>query len=301
MFWLIIAIIAYLFNAFVLLVDKFLLQKAVVKPAVFAFFVGFLGLAGLILAPWGFNFENPLGIFVALVTGLIYIMALPIFYLAMRRGDASQIGPLVGGFTPLFIFMLAWTFLGEHLNYWQAVAFFVIIAGSFLISLEIKKGKIITSKAFLLAIAAAILFGISHTLSKFVYSKLDMGFINGFIWIRIGGFLAALLLLAWPQVREEIKPKITRNKSAKWWLIFMGQASGAIGFMLFNYAFYLGPLSLVNALQGVQYVFLFLIILLFSYKFPTILKEKLTPRVIIQKTVSIILISFGLAMLAILG
>ena len=57
-------------------------------------------------------------------------------------------------------------------------------------------------------------------------------------------------------------------------------------------------LPFLNALQGVQYIFLFLIIIFLAKKFPKISEEKLTKKIILQKVISIILIGLGLAILS---
>jgi len=69
---------------------------------------------------------------------------------------------------------------------------------------------------------------------------------------------------------------------------------GAGAFILQNWAIALAGLaylSIINALQGVQYVFLFILTGL-------ILKEGLSKKVILQKFFAIILIGIGLVFLA---
>ncbi|MCD4705917.1 hypothetical protein K8R61_02450, partial [bacterium] len=65
-------------------------------------------------------------------------------------------------------------------------------------------------------------------------------------------------------------------------------------FLLINYAFSINSVTLTHSLQGLQYTFLFLIILILSKKFPFILKEKITPFILTQKICAILLICGGL-------
>ena len=68
-----------------------------------------------------------------------------------------------------------------------------------------------------------------------------------------------------------------------------------------NWAIFLAPLAflaIINALQGVQYVFLLIFAVLLSLKFPQILKEEISREIIFQKVVAILLIGGGLVILA---
>ena len=65
-----------------------------------------------------------------------------------------------------------------------------------------------------------------------------------------------------------------------------------------NYAIRLGSVTLINALQGTQYLFLLALTSLLSLKFPKILHEKVTTQTITQKIIAIVIISFGLVFLA---
>ena len=73
----------------------------------------------------------------------------------------------------------------------------------------------------------------------------------------------------------------------------------AAAFIMINWAISLGNVALVSSLQGVQYIFLILLVLFLSAKHPKILKEELGGGVLIQKFLGIILISLGLYMLII--
>ena len=72
--------------------------------------------------------------------------------------------------------------------------------------------------------------------------------------------------------------------------------------VLQNWAISLAPLvyiAVINALQGVQYVFLLIFAVLLSVKFPQILREEISGNIIFQKAVAILVIALGLAILTI--
>ncbi len=131
-------------------------------------------------------------------------------------------------------------------------------------------------------------------------SYLNHGFTNGFVWIRLGTVIGGLALLVLPQVRQALIKDLTKSKEkiTKVPLLIGGQVSGALNFILFNYAFLIGPIALVNGLQGLQYVLLFLAAWIISLKWPTLIKEKFSRAIIIQKIVSIILIAIGVGIIS---
>lgn len=298
MLWLTTSIFAYFLNAIAALIDKFLLNKAIPYPAVYAFYVSILGLAAFIFAPFGFQFPPLIILSASLVAGAIFVFGLWIFYYLLKRGEASRVVPLTGGFTPLFILALAWLLVGERLSVHQLFAFLFILAGSWLIIWERSKNKEkkpFPWPTFFLSLAVAFLFGLSLVLGKFVYNHFS--FTSGLIWRGVGGFLGGIIIFLIPQNRKQITKEIKNPKGKSSFILLFGQSCAAISFVLINYAFSLGSVTLVNALTGTQYVFLFLMTIILSKKFPQILKEEITSSVILQKVLSLILIGLGFAFL----
>ncbi|MBX4191713.1 MAG: hypothetical protein KW804_02865, partial [Candidatus Doudnabacteria bacterium] len=80
-------------------------------------------------------------------------------------------------------------------------------------------------------------------------------------------------------------------------LYYSSRATGTVGGFLQNYAVSLGSVSVVNALQGVQFVFLLILTSLLSIYFPKVLKEKISAEILTLKVTAIALISCGLYLL----
>lgn len=301
MLWLIVTISAYLILAIVFLVNKYLLIGPFPNPKAFAFYVGVLGILILILVPF-VNFYIPeiSQIILSLIAGAIFIFALFWFYKALNLFEASRVVPAIGGFTPLFSFGFIYFFsLGrETLSFLELAAFILLILGSILITLE--KRTLMTLNSLQVSAIAAFLFSLSFVLTKYVY--LEQTFWNGFIWIRIGGFFAALFFfIFFKEVKEEIftKKAVFEPKTAT--IFLSNQAMGAGALILQNWAIFLAPLvyvAIINALQGIQYAFLLIFVTLLSLKFPKIIKEEVSKEVILQKITAILLIGGGLVLLA---
>ena len=301
MLWLIVAISAYLILAIVFLVNKYLLAGPLPNPKVFAFYVGMLGILILFIVPFtGFFIPGPFQIFLSLLAGTLFICALLWFYKALHLFEVSRVVPAIGGLIPLFSFgfIYFFSFGKETLSFLEVIVFILLVFGSVLITLE--KRKLITLRGLQISALAAFLFSLSFVLAKYVY--LEQPFWNGFIWMRVGGFLAALFFfLIFKEVREEIFKKNASLKIKTALIFILNQAMGAGALILQNWAIFLAPLAfvpIINALQGTQYVFLLIFAILLSLKFPQILKEEISKEVISQKLFAILLIGAGLTLLA---
>lgn len=321
MSWLLITLIAYFLNAIANIIDKTMVKKDVLHPVVYVFYIAILGLGlMLVLAPFGFTIPNLEIIGISILAGSSFILALLLMFFALQKDDATRVAPMIGGLAPVFIFILAKILLNEVLKPTQYLAFIFLIIGTFLISMDFRSRGFISwirnklrkifgirkivlpkiRKTILWALPAAFLFGVSHVLSKLVYNNTE--FFNGFIWTRLGGLVAILILLLFPQNLKLIKENLKKSsekkqakKTKKDGLRFLiGQACGGGGMILLQYAIFLGSVSLINALQGVQYVFVFLIAVFLTAFYPKFLKEKFSHEIFMQKGIAVLIIFFGL-------
>ena len=202
MIWLPIIIFAYLIFAVTSLIDKYLLTGPP-NPKSYSFYVGVLGISALVLVPFvGFSVPETSQILLSLLAGAIFVFAFFWFYTGLEKFEASKIVPAIGGILPLFTFGLVYLLSGgqEILGFKEIFAFFLLILGSVLINLERKRG--ITLSSLKISVIAAFFFSLAFVLSKYVY--LGQPFWSGFIWMRIGGLLAAFCFLLTKAVREEI-------------------------------------------------------------------------------------------------
>ena len=305
MTWLTAAISAYFILAVVFLADKYLLTKAIPNPRVYAFYVGALGISVLLLTPFvDFYVPEISQLILGILSGMVFICGLFWLYKSLQLFEPSRVVPAIGGLTPLFVFGLIYIFtLGQEvLSLRELITFILLVLGSILITIE--KKKLTDFKSLKFSALTAFLLALSFVLIKYVY--LAQPFWNGFIWRCVGGFLMAIcFFIFFPDIKKEIfekKENSQTGRSKKTAVIFLfNQAAGAGATILHNWAIALAPLiyvPLVNALQGTQYVFLFILSIIFSLKFPKILKEEISREVLLQKIIAILLIGGGLALLA---
>ncbi len=296
MFFVWVAIFSYLLFALNAVIDKFLLhEKRIGHPATYAFGIGILSLVALGLMPFGFSIPPASTILLSILAGCLFTYALFVFFGSLKVGEASRVVPITGAFVPLFTFLAARFLLDEQLGSGGNTAFALLIVGSILMTYEDKYRDKHHRNTFALAVFAALLFALSFTLSKQIFT--DLGFINGLIWTRFGMALGAITLLMDRESREAIKTQAnTTKRSTGIWFI-AGQLIGALAGFTQNYAISLGSVSIVNALQGVQFAFVLVLTSFITVWRPKILNEKLTRGILLQKIIAIFLISVGIIIL----
>jgi len=293
MLWIYITISAYLLFSLANIGDKLVVSQYKTEPIVYAFYVGFLGIGTLIFIPFGVIIPEAIQFFWSFLGGIFFVLALFSMYKAIEAGETTKAITLLGGSSPIFTFLLSYLFLGERLAASQLLAFIALVLAIIIISwpLELGAKKQLNKKLIFWGICAGFVFAGSFVLAKYIY--LQQPFISGFFWIRMGGFLTALIIFLVPKHRKLIKIDWQRPKKQKSSLILAIQAFGGLGVLGQNYAFSLASATLVNALQAIQYAFVFVLASLLGFKIPA-LKEQLNWRQILQKILAIILIAVGL-------
>lgn len=321
MFYLYIAIFAYFINAGVYTADKFILSRKIHSSITYAFFVGIwsvFNLVLLVLAPWVPTWGE---LWLDLAGGFVFLIAMVAWYKALHQSEATRVVPIVGALTPIFSFILSYIFFGEAFGPQQLLAFVILIIGGFLISIKQPKlslfgrikeklvdmfgdvlGEISAEyrpirRLIFNSIISAFCFASYYVLMKYIYDSQGQ-FIGSFVWSRLGTFFGVLLILFVPSWRRAIVTHQKASRSSKNLVFFFTvRLLAAIAFILLNWAIALGNVAMVNALQGTQYLFLILLVLAISAKFPKMLEEEVGRTVLVQKIMGVMLITIGLYVL----
>lgn len=301
MLWLLIVIIGRFVDAWVAIMDKLILKHTVFKPAPYAFFTGLFSIftVGFIIPiSWlikSFGVFDVPGLplmFFDFFIGIILFFAIFCLFSAFHRAEASRAATFIGSLVPIFTLFLSFFILGEKLPGNYIWAFVFLISGNFVIAFGGRNFRIggVLPYAFL----SAFLWALFFVLIKKVLGA--QSFTTTLFWMELGLVIGALLFLLKPAARAEIFKSgvaIPANKSHIALFLF-NKILARVSSLLIVFAVSLGNVTMVNALEGVKYVFVFLIAILFSVVFPKILKEELNFSIILQKTVAIILIGIGI-------
>src|SRR5258708_1683376 len=288
-------ITAYLFNSISVTVDKFLLTKHIPDPLVYIFYFSTFSLLALFLLP--FTHLPPVLVFaMASFSTILWTIGAYFMFKALQIGQVSRVIPAIGTLIPLILLLeVVYQVTLDLIQIW-AIA--ILVLGLVFLTLPDWRGKI-TKKEVFYELIASILFAISYLILRQAY--LQEQFLSVFVSSRLILIPVGILIFIIPHLRRRV---LTKNGPklkilSKAGLLFLvGQAAGGASELLLTFSVSLATPSLVNSLQGVQYIFLFLFSLILARKFPTIFTEHLSPKSIIGKVLGILLIGGGLFILS---
>jgi drug/metabolite transporter (DMT)-like permease len=299
MSWFFIVIAAQFANAGAQLLDKFLLAKKFPRPSVLTFWTAVANLLGVVFIFWDFVlFPGWTLLILSICSGIAFTIALQFLYVGLKTGEASHIAPLVGGVVAISSFVISYFWLGERLTFYQQVAVILLVVGSLLISFEKSKKHNGWHIGMLWAIFSGVFFALSYVMSRAVF--LETTFSTGFVWARIGSFAVVLPLLFSTSLRRALFAKSEKQKEksrAGMIILAVNKVLAALYFVGMNYAISLASATIVNALAGLQYAILLIMIYVFTKKMPKFFREQFTARELVQEGLAIILIIAGLAFL----
>lgn len=302
MLWFFIAILGYLLLAVVFVLDKFILTKSVPSPVVYTFYSTIFMLVLLPVYLFGIEPLTERDWVIALVSGISFGFALWTMYLALRYGEASHITPFIGGVIAITTFVGGFLFLHEQLSHQQMIGIAVLVVASLLFSFEKSKTYHGIHLGFVWAACSGGLYAISHVSAKYIYESYP--FLTGLVTTKATIGVVGILTLCFPVVwqsfkRSPQKKAVKKEKKHIFALVFSNKLLGIIAVVLIQYAISLGSVTIVNAMNGIQYVVMFLFIYLMSKRFPKVFQEYFTKKEIIIEVVALALVLTGSVLLVV--
>jgi len=283
-----LALSAYFFLAFANLIDKFLVDNIVKSSRFYTFIVCSMGLLSFLIAPWFLSWSGFSWFLFYLLSGALFALALLFLYESLKKGEASRTIIIIGGTTPIFSLFFSWLLWGQILDKDQLIGFLFLLIGIFiiaflpikysflnrlLIKINFKKDK--KYNGIFIAVLSGLFYSLHFISSKHAYNNQE--FLNVFLWTRL--------------FRKKKSKKKQIKKGA---LVVFNQILGSSGFILQNYAISLGSVAIINALQGFQYALIIVFSAIGSIFIPKLANENFSYKTIIQKSLGIVFIIFGL-------
>lgn len=305
--WIFLVVIAQFLNAFVAIIDKYIVtSKTVPRPFVYAFYVSILSSLGFAIYffSWielpfadiqipsisGIEALTPNIFALSFVAAVGFFWGLVSLFNAFKVSDASDVVPVVASVSAITALGLNYYFFNTVLPDTFVLGFIFLIIGTLFIS----KYRF-TVNTFSIALLAGILFGLQSVSLKALFNETT--FDNGFFWSRLAVAFVAILILFVPQYRQRIFHQ-SKNTTAKGglWVIGNKILGGAAGILVLK-AIDLGDVSVIQALGGLQFIFLLIIAGLFGNKTPKDCGENVCRNDMIQKTISTAIITIGFIIL----
>jgi len=107
MLWLYLAIAAYALNAVAFIIDKYLLSAPILRPISYAFWVGMLSFASIVLLPFGVYWVNFFYFLISFASGAAFFFALLFLYKAIKKTDISVASTKVGVLGVIFTYIFS--------------------------------------------------------------------------------------------------------------------------------------------------------------------------------------------------
>lgn len=304
--WILIVVVAQFLNALVALIDKHIVTaEKVSKPVVYAFYVGILSTLSILVFSlniipfiniqglpniYNVGFPSPKLIIFSLLVGYAFLLALISLYSAFKKADASDVVPVVGSTNAIFTFLISFAFIGEVLTRNFLVGFIFLVLGTVVLS-----RFRFTAEVIKFTLLSGVLYAIYYSLMKVVFN--DFAFDQAFFWSRIGVLIASLSLLLLPHYRKMIFHGTRQTKVRHGvWIIGNNILGGIAGIALLK-ATELGSVTIVQALNGLQFAFLVIISVLFGKITPETFGENNSFKDIVQKIIAISFIILGFYLL----
>jgi drug/metabolite transporter (DMT)-like permease len=289
-----IAVIAHGLIGASLVWDKVLLRRPHTSSVLsYVFWMGSLSGLGLCLIPFGFHIPAWKTAVLAFGTGLLHQVAISFYYMALKRGEASQTLAIMGGFSPVATVLIAVALLHNPLNGNGAIlGFALLVAGGFMMffSEPLDLHKVLPS--VLLASGA---FGLVNVLQKLAFKETN--FVTAYVIFSFGTFIGSLFLLVRPAWRREIFEQSGEAEPESRFWYFVNRFMSGVGSFLVFYAISLSSPALVDAITGLRYVIIFAGAYAITRWRPEWLRENFSGRALVGKVIATGLVLAGLLVL----
>lgn len=308
MTWLLLATIGQFLGALVVFLDKYIVteEKVLPRPFVYAFysclltgfwvvvyFFGFIpGLTSLGVPSFSDVTKPTIQVVgMSFLAAYTLFMALVSLYDALRRGEAINVMPVVGGLAALFAFVFNYLLLDITLAWLVVLGIFLLIIGTFLVAAELPNHQHLMT-----LVHSGLFFGLHAITMKGLFEETN--FADGFFWSRMGLVAFALSLLLVPTYLEKIKSQTATTTARTGGLVILTKVLAGISAFLILKATDLGDAAVVQALDGVKFVFILLISVLFASLLPeSAVKIDTRPRAVLRQVSYVAIIAVGLGLL----
>lgn len=313
--WIFIALVAPAAWAAANHIDKYLLSKHLSGQGIGALLLFSSAVGPLLLPVIWLVYPNvmqiaPIHALILVANGLLYIVSLVPYFLALQRDEASFVVPLFQ-ITTVFSYVLGLIFFDEQLTLGQSAAAGLIVIGSVLLSLKIHRPAKWPAKrptrrlrlrrdVLLLMLAASLMNALNWLLFKFV--ALQENFWVSSFWEYVGFALFFVLAfgLSGP-MRQNFLAVITSAAPSKRRSVVgfsvLNEGLSTLAKVATNWASLSGPLAVISAIHGLQPAFVFGMGILLTLFVPLYGREDITRGTLAQKASAIVLTITGVALL----
>jgi uncharacterized membrane protein len=304
MTWLVLASIGQLLNAVVAFLDKYIVtdEQALPRPFVYAFysclltgfwifiyFIAYIPGLAEIGVPSFDNISKPTiqVIGMSFLAAYTFFMALVSMYEALKRTEAVNVMPVIGAVSALSTFGMSYLFLNTPLSISHMWGVVVLALGTLLVAQAIPKRDILLN-----LLHSGVFFALHFISMKGLF--METNFDDGFFWSRASFVLFALSLLMVPAYYDKITEQ-TKKSSKKTGAIVLATKvlAGVAAFLLLKATDW-GDVAVVQALDGLKFVFILVITITFSAMLPdAVARHEARPHEVFRQVLYVAVIAVG--------
>lgn len=290
--WFTLAVLAQALAALTVFIDKYVLvsKTGFGSPTAFAFYTAMLSGTVLILVPFGVvSLPSAELALLGLVSAMLYITSLVFLYRTLQELSVTEVIPITAASGAVATGILATIFLQTDLPLAFVPAFLLLVVGTFLIYCFC-----FSARFFAMAVAAGALVGSSTFVVKLAFGFAD--FWTALFWTLFANVIVAILLLA-PTRYRAIKEGLQQSSTTTKGLALLSKALGGFAFFLTFIAISIGSVTIINAMSGLQLIFLLILVPLFIRQIPDVFRSEFLPGTVYLKIAGTLFIVIGLATL----
>ena len=234
--------------------------------------------------------KMPIDILVAaFLSGLIYLLGNIFYYKALFIEEASNISAFLR-LIPVFVLILGFLFLNERLEVKEYSGIFLLILGSFGMSMG-AKSEFRISKSFFLMLGASFFYASWMVIAKYLLNFSD--YFTILFYGMLGLSVFSILTLLSGEYRKQINLLTKKHPFKPLFLYALATVSNLGGEVTALVALSSGFASFVSALQASQILFSMIFGIVLTLTAPYLLKEEITKAALNRKVIFIIVIVIG--------
>lgn len=298
MSWFLIAIIGPFLYALTNHIDKVLLEKYFKEGGVgtlvlFSSLLSILALPFIYLGDQTVLSVSSINIIILFVIGLMNVLVLWFYLLALRDDEASII-VVFYQLVPVLGLILGYFILDEVLTKMQLIAMAIIILGTTVISFEIdNENKFrLKKKTIALMLTASTFWAIESVIFKAV--ALEENVWRSLFWEHIALVVVGIIIfVSMPFYRSNFLSAIKNNSKGILSLNVANESLYMVGNIVIAFAYMLAPIALILLAESFQPIFVFAIGIFLTIFFPKISVENIEAKHIWQKVIAITITGIG--------
>jgi len=276
------------------LVERFFKDSNVAVLLLFTAFIGVLLLPFIWFLEPGVMHHDAGSIALMILSGILYLSALLLYLRALQSEEASVVAPFFQA-GPLFGYVLAYLVLGETLTTRQMTGGVLIIVGALFVSIRFgQSAKLFKARLAMLMLTCGFIMALSGLIFKAFALKVE--FWTTIFWMFVGEAIFGVGLLMVTTYRRQFLALFRNHTVALLSINGSNEIINLSGSIGSRYALLFAPLSIVQAIGSTTTLFVFAFGIVLSIFFPSLSREDLSARELVQKGVAAIFVAVGVAL-----